>query len=402
MIRGVTTGESVAELLEGRDVCICGGPGGVGKTTISAAIALGMAERGRKVAVVTIDPARRLATALGLGELGNEPTRIDPERLSAAGLDVSGELWAMMLDAKRTFDELVERLAPDERASDEILANRIYTELSNAVAGSQEFTAMAKLYELHREHDFDLVVLDTPPSRNALDFLDAPDRLTSFFEGRALQIFMRPTGLATRLLARGTGMTFTVLRRVTGVDLLSDLSEFFRALGGLVDGFKERADRVSELLRDRATAFVLVTSPQSEPVDETIFFWERLRAAGMPFVGAIVNRVVEDPASEPDYDGLRRELVGVLEAEKLAAKVVQAYRDHRVRALSDRVGRDRLARALGHPPTIRVPQLDDDVHDLGGLARVASHLFGPANRPETLAAGAGAGARARDGARARP
>ncbi len=378
---------SVAELLEGRDVCICGGAGGVGKTTTSAAIALGMAAGGRKVAVVTIDPARRLAMALGVSELGNEPTRIDPERLAAAGLEVTGELWAMVLDAKRTFDELIERLAPDERTREEILANRIYTELSNAVAGSQEFTAIAKLYELHREHDFDLVVLDTPPSRNALDFLDAPDRLTGFFEGRALQVFLQPTGLATRLVARGTSLTFSVLKRVTGVDLLSDLSVFFGALGGLIDGFKERAARVNELLRDPATTFVLITSPEPEPVEEAIFFWERLRAAGMPFGAAIVNRVVGDQAPEPEYDALRHELAGLLGEEALAGKVADAYRDHRVRANRDRVGIDRLAQALGDPPMIRVPQLDDDVHDLGGLARVARHLFAGGAQP--LPAGPG-------------
>ena len=203
----------LAEILEGKRICICGGSGGVGKTTTSAAIAAGMAARGLRVAVVTIDPARRLATALGLEELGNEPRRIDAAPFAAAGLPIEGELWAMMLDAKRTFDELIERLAPDAKTRDEVLANRIYQELSTAVAGSQEFTAMAKLYELDQEHDFDLIVLDTPPSRNALDFLDAPDRLTHFFEGRALQVFLRPAGLAARLVGRGTGLVFGVLRR---------------------------------------------------------------------------------------------------------------------------------------------------------------------------------------------
>src|SRR4029079_6299750 len=173
---------------------------------------------------------------------------VDPDLFAPAGVEMEGELWAMMLDPKRTFDDLIDRLAPNEKARDDVLDNRIYQELSNAVAGSQEFTAMAKLYELDRDHDFDLIVLDTPPSRNALDFLDAPDRLTQFLEGRALQVFLRPAGLAGKIMGRGTGMVFSVLKRVTGVDLLQDLSVFFRSLGGLMDGFKERAKQVNALL----------------------------------------------------------------------------------------------------------------------------------------------------------
>ena len=185
---------NVPAMLEGKRIAICGGSGGVGKTTTAAAIAMGMALDGARVAVVTIDPAQRLANSLGLEELGNEPRRVDARRFARAGLEMKGELWAMMLDPKRTFDELIGRLAPNDSARDEVLENRIYKELSSAVAGSQEFTAIAKLYELDREGDYDLLVLDTPPSRNALDFLDAPDRLTSFFEGRALQVFLRPDG----------------------------------------------------------------------------------------------------------------------------------------------------------------------------------------------------------------
>ena len=211
---------------------ICAGSGGVGKTTTSAAIAMGLAARGSRVAVVTIDPARRLADALGLDELGNDPALVDPSRFAEGGVELTGELWAMTLDPKRTFDELIERLAPDDETRDEILDNRIYQQLSGAVAGSQEFTAVAKLYDLHNSGRFDVLVLDTPPSRNALDFLDAPDRLTGFFDGRALKLFLAPTGLAARAMGRGTGVVFGVLSRLTGVDLLDDLSVFFRALGG--------------------------------------------------------------------------------------------------------------------------------------------------------------------------
>src|ERR671931_2013631 len=172
---------------------------------------MGMAERGLKVAVVTIDPAKRLANSLGLAELGNEPRLIDPRRFRDHGVELRGELWAMMLDSKRTFDELIERLAPDARTRDEVFANRIYQQLSSAVAGSQEFTAIAKLYELDQEGDYDLLVLDTPPSRNALDFLDAPGRLTGFFQGRAIRMFLRPAGLGGRILGRGSGVVFSIL-----------------------------------------------------------------------------------------------------------------------------------------------------------------------------------------------
>src|SRR3954466_7327800 len=281
---------SVEPLLEGRRIVICAGPGGVGKTTTAAAVAMGMAERGLKVAVVTIDPARRLANALGLEELGNEPRLVDPARFAAHGIEIRGELWAMMLDAKRTFDQLIEHLAPDARTRDEVFANRIYQQLSSAVAGSQEFTAIAKLYELDQEGDWDVLVLDTPPSRNALDFLDAPSRLTRFFQGRAIRMFLRPAGLSGRLLGRGTGVVFGVMQRLTGVDLLRDLSAFFRALGGMIDGFTERARRVGELLEDPATTFLIITAPRHDPVEEAIFFHRKLREAGMPFGGLVVNR----------------------------------------------------------------------------------------------------------------
>ena len=184
---------SVDEILEGREICICAGSGGVGKTTTSAAIALGMAARGLKVCVLTIDPAKRLADSLGLEELGNEATRVNPELLSDHLDNGDGELWAMMLDAKETFDALVARHAEDAEARDRVLNNRIYQQISNALAGSQEYMAMEKLFELHSEGRFDLLVLDTPPSRNVLDFLDAPKRLTQFIEGRSLQIFIRPS-----------------------------------------------------------------------------------------------------------------------------------------------------------------------------------------------------------------
>lgn len=366
---------SVAELLEGRRVCICAGPGGVGKTTTSAAIAVGMAASGLRVALVTIDPARRLATALGLESLSNQPRLVPADRFAEHGVEMKGELWAMMLDAKRTFDELIERLAPDAETTKGIFENRIYQELSSAVAGSQEFTAIAKLHEIASEERFDLIVLDTPPSRNALDFLDAPDRLTNFFEGRALKVFLRPTGIGAKVIGRGTGLVFSVLRRVTGVDLLEDLSTFFQALGGLIDGFRERAAQVKAVLRDPGTTFLLVSAPEREPARETAFFAEQLATAGMPLGGLVVNRVRPGRAEKVDVETLIEELTEPL-GPRLAEKVAESYREDRVRAAHQRATIAELQNTLGKAtPSLLVPELEGDVHDIESLARIQRHLF---------------------------
>jgi anion-transporting ArsA/GET3 family ATPase len=351
---------------------VCAGSGGVGKTTTAAALAMGAAAEGAKVAVVTIDPAKRLANSLGLEELGNEPHLIEPERFTDHGVEMRGELWALMLDAKRTFDELIEHLAPDARTRDEVLSNRIYKQLSNAVAGSQEFTAIAKLYDLDAGGEFDLLVLDTPPSRNALDFLDAPQRLSGFFHGRAIKVFLRPAGLGGRILGRGSGVAFGLLRRVTGVDLLEDLSVFFRALGGMIDGFAARADRVSALLADPGTTFLIVTSPQHDPVEEAIFFHRKLREAQMPFGGIVVNRL----HSAPELDGeLPEELVEEL-GERLAGRVATSARELAALAARDAANVEHLRERLGDPPLLVVPERQDDVHDVEGLAHVRAHLWG--------------------------
>jgi anion-transporting ArsA/GET3 family ATPase len=360
--------------LQGKRVVICAGSGGVGKTTTSAALAMGLAASGLRVAVVTIDPAKRLANSLGLAELGNEPRLVDPARFAGHGIVMEGELWAMMLDAKQTFDDLVERLAPDAAARDDVLGNRIYQQLSGAVAGSQEFTAVAKLWELDRSGRFDVLVLDTPPSRNALDFLDAPDRLTGFLEGRALRVFLAPTGLAAKVVGAGTSVVFSVLRRLTGVDLLDDLGVFFRALGGLVDGFKERAEGVKALLGDPATTFLIVTSPEREPVEEAIFFRGKLADHDMPFGGLVVNRAhaLDGAPDEPDAAGLEAAL-----GARLAAKVARAYGEERTLAERDAAAIERLRAETGDANPVVVPQLAGDVHDIDGLVAVHDHLFSP-------------------------
>lgn len=369
---------SIADLLADKHVCVCGGSGGVGKTTTSAAIALGMAARGAKVAVVTIDPARRLANALGLEELENEPRLVEAERLDRYGLEIHGELWAMMLDPKRTFDELIDRLAADPSRAEEIKANRVYRELSTAVSGSQEFTAVAKLYDLEREGDFDLLVLDTPPSRNALDFLDAPGRLTSFLEGRALKAFLRPTGVGMRVLGRGMSPLLGGLRRITGVDLLGDLSTFFQLLGSMTEDFSARAARVEEMLKADTTAFLLVTSAQREPIDEAIWFRRTLEQSGLPFAGVIVNRVHHDMLGEHEPEELANQLEQELGPE-LAARVTENLHDYHVLARRDDHNIARLATELedqgGRGSLLLIPHLDDDVHDVEGLLKMHRYLF---------------------------
>ena len=367
---------TVPELARGKRVLICAGPGGVGKTTTSAAIAAGMAAQGLKVAVLTIDPAKRLADSLGLPELGNVERQVDPALFTETGVEPGdGELWAMMLDSKATFDEVVTKHAPDEETRDAVLSNRIYIELSSALAGSQEYMAMEKLFEIWSEDRYDLLVLDTPPSRNALDFLEAPNRLLQFIEGRSLQVFLAPTGFAAKVAGRGTSMMFSILRRITGVDLLQDLSEFFGSFSGMVSGFRERAAKVNELLSDERSTFVVVCGPQSETIDEAAYFRGKLADQGLPFGGAIVNKVHHAGGPLPDDApaDLRRHL-----GDDLGDRVAANYEDYRRLAERDRTNIERLGEKLGTDAIIEVPYLDQDVHDLAGLMEVNRHLFGDA------------------------
>ena len=379
---------SVDQMLDGKRVCICAGSGGVGKTTTSAAIACGMAARGKKVAVLTIDPAKRLADSLGLPEIGNVEQQVDPAFFAEAGIDLEGgELWAMQLDAKATFDDVVAKHAPDAETRDRILENRIYKQISNALAGSQEYMAMEKLFELHAEDRYDLLVLDTPPSRNALDFLEAPKRLTQFIEGRSLQVFLRPTGIGMRVFGRGSAVGLSVLKRITGVDLLQDIAEFFQAFSGMVGGFRERARRVNELLADRQTSFLVVCGPQGEPISEAVYFHRKLVEARLPFGGVIVNKVHYLPEVDAADAAVERELVEVLGDADLGSRVAANFADHRALAERDARNIARLSRAMKARRVIRVPYFDEDVHDLVGLAKINRYLFASERERVELAAG---------------
>ncbi len=368
--------KGLAAALAGKEIVVCAGSGGVGKTTMSAAIAAALAADGRKVLVLTIDPARRLADSLGLPELGNEEHRVDPARLAAAGIESrrGGELWALTLDAKLTFDELIARNAPDAETRDAVLRNPIYRQLSNAVAGSQEYMAMEKLYELHQSGHYDVLVLDTPPTRNALDFLDAPGRLSRFVDSRSLQFFRASGKASLGIVGRGAGALLSVLERATGVDLQRDHAEFFNAFGGMADGFRDRARHVEALLREDRTTFLLVTSPRTAAIADAAHFHGKLDATGMPFGGLIVNRVREPVAATPDA-ALEEELTELLDA-RVARKVVHDVEDRNRLAERDELNIARMREGIGSDLLIAVPELSGDVHDLDGLAALADQLFG--------------------------
>jgi anion-transporting ArsA/GET3 family ATPase len=340
----------------GGRLCVCVGAGGVGKTTVAAALARARADRGQRVVVVTIDPAPRLAQALGLEELTGEPRRVPTG---------AGELWAMRLDPKRTLDELIAGLAADEGVRERALSNRIYRELSGAVAGSQEFSAVAKLYELDRDGGFDSIVLDTPPSRNALDFLDAPARLMRFFDGRALRLLIAQGGLAGRASAPFLG----VLGRLTGAGVLREIAAFFTAIGGMVDGLGARAAAVEQLLRDPATTFVVVSSPRRAVVEETIAFARELRAAKLMLAALVVNRVHPAGPPAPPQAALDQ-LLGERLGELVSASVVE--RD--VRAAADAAGLARLRESFAGLATVAIPELEGELEDLAGLERLALYL----------------------------
>lgn len=380
-----TVNGPLLDRLAGAHVVICAGPGGVGKTTTAAAIGLALARTGRRICVVTIDPARRLAEALGIGELTNDPV---PVPVAPLGVAAPGELWAMMLDPKRTFDGLVAELSPDATTRDRLLQNPLYRHVSSAAGGGHEFTAVARLHDLAADPRFDVIVLDTPPSRNAVDFLDAPDRISAVLEGRAVRALIGAgkTGFAARVAQRAVGIAMGGLQRLTGIDVLRDMQAFFEAIGPLSDGFAHRAAAVRDLLRDDATRFVVVTSPEPVPAAEAVVLRRHLDEVGMPFRALIVNRVTPAALAPPGEDAatVTARLQDVLGAP-LAAAVGAAWDEEQRHAAVDRAAIAELARATGDTTPTVVPSLPGDVVQLTALGTVADVLGRGTGEPDVAA-----------------
>jgi anion-transporting ArsA/GET3 family ATPase len=390
---------SLTDLVDRRSIIVCCGSGGVGKTTVAAVVALEGARRGRRTVVVTIDPAKRLADALGLAGLTDTPSRIDGEW--------PGELWATMLDTKSTFDALVLKHAATPEQGERILANRFYRNISGALSGTQEYMAMEKLYELHDESDFDLVVVDTPPTRHALDFLDAPRRLSRFLEHRLFRLLVAPSRGLVRAVNVAAQTFLRTVSKVVGGDVVDDAIAFFQAFEGMEEGFRERAERVNDLLSAPETAFVLVASPRRDTVGEAHFFAERLQEAGIAVEGLVVNRVHPSfglpapgsrrptssrstgrsrsssspgsPASATAHVTAAVAAGTAARAATLAGTEIGGYyrnlADFQAVASREQAHLSGLAEAVAPAPIVWVPFLRSDVHDLVGMDEVAAHVF---------------------------
>jgi len=352
-------------------VVVCCGPGGVGKTTVAAALALAAARRGRRAVVVTVDPAKRLGDALGYTStahksLGDTPTLIEGVW--------PGELWALMLDTEKTFDGLVSRYAPAPEQAQAILDNAFYRNIAGVLSGTQEFMAMEKLFELHSDARFDLVVVDTPPTRNALDFIDAPRRLVRFLDNRVFRLLTAPTRASFRAVSFATQAFLRSVSKVVGGEVVHDAITFFQAFEGMEDGFRDRARRVGELLTNPSTAFVLVASPRRDATEEAAQFAGKLAESSIPVAALVVNRMHPrfGSAGGPNPGG------AAARARTLAGTPLGDLYENLGDLAEVAAGEDIQIRPLvaqvAPAPVVRVPYLAEDVHDLAGLAEVAARL----------------------------
>jgi anion-transporting ArsA/GET3 family ATPase len=367
--------KTIAEVVARHGVVVCAGSGGVGKTTTAAALAVHGALQGRRTMVITIDPARRLADALGLRTLGNEARAVD--------LPGPGSLSAMMLDQKGAWDALVERYAPSAEVRDRILANRFYQHLSESFAGSQEYMAIEQLAELHASGRYDLIVVDTPPTRHALDFLDAPKRIHAFLDRRVIRWFIKPyfsAGWATlRVMNRAAGSLLRRLEDATGVTALVEISDFFNSMSGLFEGFEQRVQSVDRLLRARATAFVLVATPEEQMLTEAEEFCRKLADLSIPLRAMVFNRVYHEAATDLrrlDEKWLRALVARAVKRPERAERLVDNFLRYETQARGDHLRMEAFRRQLpGRPAVAVVPNFEEDLHDLDGLRRMLPHLL---------------------------
>jgi anion-transporting ArsA/GET3 family ATPase len=367
----------IAALVADRDtrIIVCCGSGGVGKTTTSAALALAAAQAGRDVVVLTIDPARRLAQSLGLVELDNEPRRVETP-------GASGQLSAMMLDMKRTFDDVVTAHSTPDRA-EAIFANPFYQALSSSFAGTQEYMAMEKLGQLRATDRWDLIIVDTPPSRSALDFLDAPNRLSRFLDGTMIRLLTAPARAGGRagvkLVGAGFAIFSRIISKVLGGQLLTDISTFITALDSMFGGFRERAAATYELLRQPGTSFVVVAAPEPDALREASYFVDRLSTEGMPLAGLVLNRT--HPPATTVLSATRAEAAAEAAAEaggqdaELAAGALRVHAERMAQATREQRLADRFTSAHPQVPIRTVPAAAGDVHDLAGLQTMGTALL---------------------------
>jgi anion-transporting ArsA/GET3 family ATPase len=376
---------TLAPLLEGRRVILCVGCGGVGKTTVAAALGVAAARRGKRVLTLTVDPAKRLAQSLGFESMTGEEQVVPDAVLSEAGEPGNGRLTVMMLDTKRTFDDLVNRFASSPETRDRILNNRLYQYLSTNLAGTQDYMAMEKLLAVKDDRRYDLIVLDTPPTRNALDFLEAPDRLVEALDGPAVkwfvQAFDRSRKFSLNLVAQSIAVVLRGVGKLTGTGFLEQMAELISDLNDLFGGFRERAERVAAAFRGPDVAYVMVTSPAPLAIREVAYFAERLRDSGMRSDAFVLNRLHQMPHARPAADDIRSAIArhSISLETDAPARIVQAVEEEHELATHDaqhvvELERIRQQLAVSGTPLIRLPALPSDVHDVHTLLGIAAVL----------------------------
>ena len=382
---------SLDGLLASREIVVACGPGGVGKTTPgAAAAALAAARLGGKVLVLTVDPARRLADALGLDGIGNAERRVPAEAFGSARVKPMGELWAAMLDTKESWDDLVRLHAPDARTRDEILSNPLYRNISGRFVQSHDYIAMERLFEIHATGAYDLIVVDTPPTRNALDFLDAPERMAEFFSSRLLRWLIVP--YRSRLVNLASRPFYQVADRILGTQFLEDIAQFFILFQSMYDGFVERARAVHRLMADRRTSFIVVSTLEAVPLREAEFFAQSLMDRRLHLGAIVLNKVLPDYLRDPGgatvAERLRdraEEVAGALapsitsgdadQVRRVLAEIGRSYLDFRVVARREAEQRSELATVP--EALVSVPYFDTDIYDMAGLLRLGQQLWGP-------------------------
>ena len=379
---------SLGPTLTQKRILVCVGPGGVGKTTTAAALALASARRGQRTLVLTIDPAKRLANSLGLRELGHDAQRVDPELVRKGAPSDRGELYAMMMDQKRAFDEIVEHHAKDPAAIQRILKNRVYQQISGNLAGAQEYAAMVKLHDFDATGQWDLIVVDTPPTAHALDFLDAPQKLSEAIDSPAIEWFRKiqgGSGSGWSLLRRSGSFVLKRLAKFVGSRFLDDLAAFFTEFNDILGGFRSRAETTFELLRQPKVGFVLVASPEPVAVREALFFHERLLSAQMPFVGFVANRMHRGSGLSAELPQVLAQLSAQPSVQALglsgttlrmvAESLVESHRNAEILATADRASIGQMQSAMkGQGVLIEVPLMPEDVHDVSRLMALGQYL----------------------------